>query len=64
MKWKKMIPDGEKKTKTHFAWLPTEVGEWTVWLEAYGARYEAVRADDGKLFWKEVDRHVLISYPM
>lgn len=69
MKWKLNLPEnGLRKAKIHFAWWPTEVGDYTVWLENYQVTYEACRMEGGDpkmkyVFWKEVDRNILVTHP-
>lgn len=67
MKWK-ASPDvptlGQKKRVTKFAWVPTRVNEWTVWLESY--QVNLIWLDDGgwrKPKWKEESRNILVSQP-
>ena len=60
MKWKTEGPaEAEKKQVRHFAWLPTTVGEYTVWLETYQATYvyDKTRED-----WFETERNILVAY--
>lgn len=62
MKWRKNKP-GEERIRYRFAWIPTKVGEYTVWLEEYAVRERWAEFEYAKPQWIEIKREVLWSYP-
>jgi hypothetical protein len=71
MKWKAKIPpkEGDKRQRFRFAWKPTKVEKYTVWLEFYGVNevygLKAWQDKDGiqcREIWEEVDRYIPIWY--
>ncbi len=60
MKWKiKQEPKlGNIRCRRVFAWMPTVVGEYIVWLERYEVKEEYIMDE-----WVEVDRWDLCWYP-
>lgn len=72
MKWKikKEPKEGDFRCRKKFAWFPTQVKEYIVWLESYEVKevYQMVALVDeniihGQLEWVEVDRWDLCWYP-
>lgn len=58
---------GDQRTVYKFAWLPTTVGEYTVWLERYAIHQEYkkgmyVFGGNIDFKWVEVDRTVCNYY--
>ena len=71
MRWKaKPIPKvGDFRERFPFAWLPTEVGEYTVWLERYWVKEELTHVavlDEGVVYpverWVERERNTAMYY--
>lgn len=71
MKWKAKIPpkEGDKRQRFLFAWKPTKVEEYTVWLELYGViEVYGLKAWSGKNgiecreIWEETDRYIPCWY--
>ena len=72
MKWKakKEPKEGDFRCRKVFAWFPTRVNDYTVWLESFEVKevYQMVALTDenvihGQLEWVEVDRWDLVWYP-
>ncbi len=75
MKWKRFDPSSlidTEKTVTKFAFWPTKVKEYTVWLETYEVRLRFSRKIGWSMSmgdcyyyyeWDEVERNTLEVYP-
>jgi hypothetical protein len=73
MKWKinPYVPkEGDTRTIRKFAWLPTDCGEYRVWLESYESvqKYKKMaQLGEGHGFWAlewvEIERNYLVLYP-
>ena len=73
MRWKNKKIDyieGAIRIRKPWAWLPTKVGDTTVWLEQYivterltaVATVEENHFIDSQLVWIEVDRELAVYY--
>ena len=68
MKWKTVKPvpkHGEVRTRHKFAWWPTDVEEYTVWLETYQVNEIWIEYDkrhDIPGGWDVVSKHLLYPY--
>mgnify|MGYP003346217926 CR=1 FL=1 len=67
MRWKtKRIPkEGDTRERFPFAWLPTKIDDYTVWLERYWVQEELMHVaevDDGVVYpvkkWVEIKRGI------
>lgn len=66
MRWRTPAPpryptSGELRTRYVFAWTPTVVGKYTVWLERYAINerfFQPVGGGPG--WWTETDRSTLV----
>lgn len=57
MRWKKIEPkEGDVRTRQKFAWFPTQVEDYTVWLEFYIVKeqYKTVAVIDEGHFYPEM----------
>ena len=60
MKWSNIEykpKGGETRTYRRFAWKPTIVGKWTVWLESYQVTEQYMGTE-----WVELERQILEVY--
>lgn len=65
MKWKmtdKMPPKGgDIRTVRRFAWKPTQIGRYTVWLERFEIELRYFQPESGNAgWWSEVERRTLV----
>lgn len=65
MRWLTVKPEpreGQVRMRSAFAWLPTKVGQHTVWLEFFGV-WEIYGVDGyPRSGWQETRREVLEYY--
>lgn len=45
---------GETRTYRRFAWKPTKIGKWNIWLETYQVTEQYMGTE-----WVELERHAL-----
>jgi hypothetical protein len=68
MKWKTVKPvpkHGEIRTRRKFAWWPTKVKDYTVWLETYQItemRIEYKEQHDVPGHWHQLSKDLLYPY--
>ena len=71
MRWKIEAPpkEGDWRRLTVFAWLPTQVEDYMVWLETYYIKEQLIAVadlDEGfvhrELQWVEYERGLLYNY--
>lgn len=56
MKWKAKNPvPGDLKVRHRFAWLPTRIGRYKIWLEHYDELREYTERECVKGEWKLLD---------
>jgi hypothetical protein len=64
MRWDKPKParpvNGEKRQSKQFAWKPTEVERFIVWLEFYGVEESYFKSVSGPGWWS-VDRYYTLD---
>ena len=73
MKWKttRYTPkEGDARIRRKFAWFPTEIRDYTYWLESYQVkevytyRKRATKCGTIMMYgWDEVERVPLVCYP-
>lgn len=64
MKWRAETGTlGNFRCRRVFAWIPTRVGEWTVWLEFFQVEERFIQPVNGKPgTWDEISRTHLEPY--
>lgn len=67
MRWKTAKPPppkgGDTRSRKVFAWRPTKVGEYTVWLERYIIEEQYFQPAGGNPgWWSEKGRYTLVYY--
>lgn len=74
MRWKTNRPryeEGAVRTREKYAWLPTRIEDYTVWLEFYNVKEKLVAVVEFDEFanphrslqWQVTERHLLDYYP-
>jgi hypothetical protein len=64
MRWKDktVYQIGHHRERFPFAWTPTRVGDYTVWLERYWVKEKLVGIAYDKEMWVEVERAIACYY--
>jgi hypothetical protein len=59
MRWqaKKLPEQGDYRTRRVFAWTPTKVNDYIVWLEFYFIREKYTECEYEGLYWEEQGRY-------
>jgi hypothetical protein len=66
MRWKKKViyspVIGDTRIVNRFAWFPTVVDEYVIWLESYIVieKYIGNSCFDGKAIWIDIKRNIVL----